>query len=149
MVFATGDIDFAMMKFAQNYVEGTNVDDYVSSWNSWSYGNQVEGEADRLRYWSDSSTSCMDFEPYDPDDPTSAYEWLCVEFPDPDPDIAVDNRGPIMMWMDHHEFMADGSGRPDTVPAGWSRIDNLEQEFRAATYTPLGDSTRPGTAAYH
>jgi hypothetical protein len=114
MVFATGDIEFALMKFAQLY-SPTDAD--RRSPTNFYVGNQVDGARDYLRYGQGSDGCEPDFVPYgDPFD----YQWLCVEFPD----LSMpDNRGPIMMWMDHHEFLDDGSGDPDTVPQGWSRAE--------------------------
>ena len=103
MVFATGDVDFGLMKFAQFYVDSDNPADYEPITNFY-INNQTASGTDVLRY-SSGGNCTPTFAAYDPTAPASEdYQWLCVEFPDPDPAEAVDNRGPIMMWMDHHEF---------------------------------------------
>ncbi len=129
MVFAAGDIDFALMKFAQAYTS-TGGEEAHAYWY-----NQGDGK-DVLRYYQLSE--CPTFAAYPSPGvyPQSGdYEWLAVEFPSA---VMPDNRGPLMMWMDHHEYKNDGSRAPDEVPEGWSRAgDNTEQELRAVGYTPI------------
>lgn len=82
MVFATGDIEFALMKFVQEYMDGpggTNTDHLY-------FGNQVADQLDTLTYqahascdWPASSGDIHEFAPYGT---SGDIKWLCAEFPE-------------------------------------------------------------------
>jgi fibro-slime domain-containing protein len=145
MVNATGDIEFALMKYAQEYasetIDGWTDDndeipiiDYIKYRNNQEppdvNGNLLDDIMRYRSYWFNGE--CYpSFAAYG----TAAdYQWLSVEFP-----IAgEDNRDSVLMWMDHHEFNSNGNQDPAASTLG--RFDNYEQELRAAGSTPLGDS---------
>lgn len=133
MIFATGDIAFGLMKFAAHYRSTVQ-----AAW-TYDYGyryNQDASDFDALRYQG----GCYDFDHTANGTPNTnggIHEWLCADFPDA---TLTDNRGKILMWLDHHEFKSDGSGDPDDAPVGSWSYDGKEQELRALGGTPLADS---------
>ncbi|MCP4604797.1 MAG: SUMF1/EgtB/PvdO family nonheme iron enzyme [Proteobacteria bacterium] len=141
MIFATGDIDFALMKFVQ-YYDNHNDNGMDEGWTGGNYytDNQDGSNSDSVRYrayvegfWIWQTCYPETFADYgDADD----YLWLSVEFSSD----GTDNRGAILMWMDHHEFIDEDT--PDDAPvASWVRAgDGKEQELRGIGYTPLADS---------
>ncbi|MCP4600637.1 MAG: formylglycine-generating enzyme family protein [Proteobacteria bacterium] len=138
MIFATDDIEFGLMKFAQRYHTAPDFRDSLY----YDENQAVSSSGDYLRFGG----SCVSFYHNDCDEDfgkpgTVGYncinEWLCADFPDSQ---LPDNRGKILMWMDHHEFKYDGTGVADDAPvADWS-FDHTEQELRGVDNTPLGDS---------
>jgi hypothetical protein len=126
MIFATGDIEFALMKFAQRYSTS------VSTQSAYYRYNQTDTGYDSLRY---SFNNCNDFTSYPS---ANDYRWLCTEFSD----SGQDNRAAILMWMDHHEYKSDGTGQADSAPQGVTPRsgDGKEQELRADGSTPLANA---------
>jgi hypothetical protein len=153
MILATGDIDFALMKFPQNYVEdlGSCADhtdpDLLEIYGSqcaakeYKYNQGTLKDFDLLRYYL---TTTDDKPGVDTDcdfvkDFTAGNQanWLCEEFEEFNPDSSAQ----IVAWMDHKEFNSDGTARtsPYTEPHA---DDSTEQELRAEGVTPLGEAIK-------
>ena len=125
MLNAAGDIEFALMKFPQDYVESQG-----GAWEAGAYdSNQVASEVDELRYHGIGT----------PPNYSGAFavqsDWLCEGF-------VAGNTPEIMAWMDHHEHAGSGSGQADTSTYQDPIGHYYEQELRADGYTPLGEAVQ-------
>ncbi|MCP4605213.1 MAG: SUMF1/EgtB/PvdO family nonheme iron enzyme [Proteobacteria bacterium] len=141
MIFATGDIDFALMKFPQDYIsdqDDTNSCTYVDDFYE---DNQGTGDDD-LRYTGrdytgancgGSSSIYNTFNYGGGSDNTD--DWLCVPFYD-------GNAPEILSWMDHHEYSFTDIGEADDSIFAGPHGDYKEQELRGDGNTPLGASVR-------
>ncbi|MCP4676810.1 MAG: VWA domain-containing protein, partial [Deltaproteobacteria bacterium] len=170
MVFATGDIDFALMKFPQSYVthqaDTTDCSDGSGTWimderYDW---NQVGSATDYIRYagreyfisfdGSFNVTSCSSGD--------DSYGRYCDHFsynggwwtspssgdntedwisvPFPSAIRPEDNRPEILSWMDHHEYSSTTLGTSDSSSFEGPYGDLKEQELRADGDTPIGGS---------
>jgi hypothetical protein len=137
MVLATGDIDFALMKFPQRYYTAGNVSGCAECESINYRYNQVDGQFDRLRYYfgaaDDPVSGECDF--YIDFSTGNRPSWLAVPFVTTG---TVGNSQEIVSWMDHYEFTGAGTVAASDFPGPWS--DSLEQELRAEGYTPLGEA---------
>lgn len=157
MIDATGDIEFALMKFPQSYVE----DQALGTSALWYSSNQVLGQNDILRYHGlgggvgDSAgefnvngddVELFYYDTYfgDPSLPSaSREEYLCEDF--------AAGSMELKAWFDHKEY--DAAGAALTSPYSfqspfWVETTNediTEQELRADGGTPLGEAVN---AAY-
>ena len=159
MIDSTGDIEFALMKFPQDY-DASGTSGFSVQWYR---NNQVSGDNDILRYeglgadaadlvsgtWYDYSDYFLDGT-Y-PDFAEDTY--LCEEFPG-DTDDYGDKIAEMKAWIDHHEFGVDTATDaesnvvhlPDTSTyESPVSLDFTEQELRADGGTPLGEAVH---AAY-
>ena len=133
MILSTGDIEFALMKFPQDYQSDISL--CGAECESYQYRfNQTATGYDKLRYHIADPNDCPSQTTFDMLDPDP---WLCVDFYD-------GNAGEIAMWMDHHEFSDGSGGHPavglaDIAPNG-SWADGTEQELRGEGITPLGEA---------
>jgi fibro-slime domain-containing protein len=155
MIDSTGDIEFALMKFPQQY-DPVGDNGYEMQWYKY---NQVAGEHDVLRYqglgasdtdvvYDTDSDTYFDYGPYfitDTDFNTQYY--LCEEFPDTADDYAVKVEE-LKAWFDHTEYDTDTAYDADSdtyvVPLSSPFIspfsDYTEQELRGDGGTPLGEA---------
>ncbi|MDD5307142.1 MAG: MopE-related protein, partial [Deltaproteobacteria bacterium] len=123
MIYASGDIEFGLMKFKQDY---TQTGGYSLTYY---YYNQTSSDYDVLRYRDGNDTF----------DQATKAPWLCVGF---GTGGAENNPAQVVMWMDQHEYSATNLGQPDTNTLS---ADGTEQELRADGNTPLGEAMQ---AAY-
>ncbi|MBN2342205.1 MAG: VWA domain-containing protein, partial [Deltaproteobacteria bacterium] len=142
MLNASGEIEFGLAKFAQDYYSNQN--NAVAS--SYYYGNQTAGDFDELRYHGFTSNYWAEFDGAD-----DVYKWLAVGFGDyasSGGDLLYgrganteNDRAEVLMWMDHHEY---GNGTEQADLSLWDGPDGdgLEQELRADGNTPLGEVLR-------
>ncbi|MBN2715045.1 MAG: SUMF1/EgtB/PvdO family nonheme iron enzyme, partial [Deltaproteobacteria bacterium] len=134
MLNASGEIEFGLLKFNQNYSSNQPTTGFSS--NQY-YANQIANTYDRLRYEGTSTFTdwrdylAVGFGDYSIPDTTNLIEWRDVN--------TENNRSEIAMWMDHHEY-GNGTAQPDTslFPGPWN--DFKEQELRADGGTPLEDA---------
>ena len=155
MIDSTGDIEFALMKFPQQY-DPVGDNGFRMQWYKY---NQVAGEHDVLRYqglgagdtdvvYDTDSDTYFDYGPYfiTGTDFNTQY-YLCEEFPDTADDYAakVDE---LKAWFDHTEYDTDTAYDADSdtyvVPLSSPFIspfsDYTEQELRGDGGTPLGEA---------
>jgi len=133
MIDATGDIEFALMKFPQDY----DPDQDFAVEAPWYKYNQEAGEVDLLRYQGltgafDAGLNLYDYSAVFTDSRT----YLCETF-------TAGNADEIKDWFDNHEYESDGTpslslyGSPFDEPG---TPDMTEQELRADGGTPLGEA---------
>ncbi|MBN2527444.1 MAG: fibro-slime domain-containing protein [Deltaproteobacteria bacterium] len=159
MLDSTGDIDFALMKFPQDY-EISGTDGFSVQWYR---NNQHLEENDMLRYQGLGATDAdlvngmwYDYSSYFLDGvyPNFATDtFLCEEFPT-DTDDYGDKVTELKAWFDNHEYGTDTGYNANSevvqLPAASpfeSPVvgDFTEQELRGDGGTPLGEAVH---AAY-
>ena len=143
MLNAAGEIEFGLVKFAQEYK--TSQDAVVQPTNAsayWYKYNQNSSRLDKLRYVGSNGNFAVQ------------SHWLAVGFgaqslvaPYPR-DVGTENdRAEVLSWFDHHEYSPGTPGRPplgqaDDSPYPGPTGDFKEQELRGQGGTPLGDAIR-------
>ncbi|MBN2526770.1 MAG: SUMF1/EgtB/PvdO family nonheme iron enzyme [Deltaproteobacteria bacterium] len=157
MLNASGEIEFGLLKFSQDYQSEQPAYDNNTYRATYYQDNQRSGWYDRFRYAGNGDWGIVS-------------NYLAVGFGDYSStgtdllygrSVNTENsRYEILTWMDHHEYaidtdvdtsglpVLDTSGRPsaDTSQYPGPTGDGLEQELRASGGTPLGEAMR---AAYY
>ncbi|MCK9463254.1 MAG: MopE-related protein, partial [Proteobacteria bacterium] len=137
MLYEAGDIDFALMKFPQEYTAAFVSDD---AWRADWYGNNQEiGHRDILRYRGIAGTGSAAPYNYTAAGAFSTQSnYLCEGF-------VAENTPEIVAWMDNTEFLAEGTPKVSTFQ-GPVTGDYTEQELRGDGGTPLGEALEAARA---
>jgi hypothetical protein len=130
MLNASGEIEFGLLKFNQNYSDAG----YTADWYRY---NQTSTGYDVIKYDGTNTFSdwrnylVVGFGDYATPGTSNLSLWR---------DVNTENdRSEVAMWMDHHKFQS-GNGVTDssTFPGPWN--DYLEQELRGDGGTPLAEA---------
>jgi MYXO-CTERM domain-containing protein len=138
MLYASGEIEFGLIKFAQMYVSnqadgfGAGTADATTTWYRWNQSASVQNDV--LRYDGSNDFSVE-------------ARYLAVGFgaqsqvsPYPRDVNSENSRAEVLGWFDHHEYSATNLGQAANSPFPGPYGDFKEQELRADGATPLGDA---------